>query len=81
MEADYYELLCKCLNKLHASGEQTIQRNEIKNQLQKADCNRIENDRNQQSAACGLKIENNSKWIRPNIETDDESGVRNQRFY
>ena len=80
MEAEYYQLLCECLNKLQAACKQPIPKNESKRPSSKLRCHRG-NKTDQQAADRKLIKQNRSRWIRSNLETDDDSGVRTQRFY
>ena len=81
MEADYYQLLCECLNKLQAACKQPIPKNESKRPSSKLRYHRGINKTDQQAADRKLIKQNRSRWIRSNLETDDDSGVRTQRFY
>ena len=81
MEAEYYELLCECLNKIQAACKQPIPKNESKRPSSKQRCDCVINNTDQQPADRKLKKQNRSRWIRSNLETDDDSEVRAQRFY
>ena len=81
MEAEYYRLLCECLNKLQAACKQPNPKNESKRPSSKLRCHRVINNTDQQPTDRKLKKQNRSRWIRSNLETDDDSGVRTQRFY
>ena len=67
MEAEYYELLYECLKKLQATGKQ---RN-LKNEFYRPSPTSVENH-----ADSRLQKHNYPRWIRSNVETDDDSGVR-----
>ena len=76
MEAEYYELLCECLKKLQATGKHRNLEKESKRLSPKLKCNRIINNTAQNQADSRLQKHNCPRWIRSNVETDDDSGVR-----
>ena len=76
MEAEYYELLCECLKKLQATGKQRNLKHESKRPSPKLKCNLVINNTVENQADNRLQKHNYPRWIRSNVETDDDSGVR-----